>query len=291
MSSAVFETPSQLLRGFEHSAKKRFGQHFLVDPKILGAIAAHADVGAGDHVLEIGPGCGTLTLTMLQRGAVVQAVEVDRDAIAFLRHALEPNWPLTIVEGDVLRQDLRQLLTNFGAAGAGEKPVRWKAVANLPYNVATEIFFRLMEVREHFDVMALMFQKEVALRLVARVGDNNYGALSLMCQLYCDAELVMRLPPGAFVPPPKVDSAVVRMRPLVETRIPDAALREQFVAVVKGAFGMRRKTMANALFSSLKIEKDATAAALEAIGLKANARAETLGFEEFLEVAAILRRG
>lgn len=285
MSSApVFETPSQLLRGFDHSAKKRFGQHFLVDPNILGAIASTASVGAGDHVLEIGPGCGTLTLTMLQRGAVVQACELDRDAIAFLRYALEPNWPLTIVEGDVLRQNLGALLTGFG-----EEPVRWKVVANLPYNVATEIFFQLVEVREHIDVMSLMFQKEVATRLVAKVGDNNYGALSLMSHLYCDAELVMSLPPGAFVPPPKVDSAVVRFRPLPETRIPDEALRGQFVRVVKGAFGMRRKTMTNALFS-VGFEKDATAAALEEIGKKHNARAEELSFSDFLAVTVALNR-
>ncbi len=286
MSSApVFETPSQLLRGFDHSAKKRFGQHFLVDPNILGGIASSAGVGAGDHVLEIGPGCGTLTLTMLQRGAIVQACELDRDAIAFLRYALEPNWPLTIVAGDVLRHNLGELLTGFS-----EEPVRWKVVANLPYNVATEIFFRLVEVREHIEVMSLMFQKEVATRLVAKVGDKNYGNLSLMCHLYCDAELVMSLPPGAFVPPPKVNSAVVRMRPLAETRIPDEALRTQFVKVVKGAFGMRRKTMSNACFS-VGIEKDATVAALESIGKKHNARAEELSFSEFLAITAALNQG
>ncbi|MBA2663956.1 MAG: ribosomal RNA small subunit methyltransferase A [Bradymonadaceae bacterium] len=280
-SQSPYETPSQLLRGFEHRAKKRFGQHFLTDPRILDAISTLAGVGAGDRVLEIGPGCGTLTLSLLQHGASVQAVELDRDAIAFVREALEPYWPLTIVEGDVLRKDLSVLLAGEADDGSGGP---WKVVANLPYNVATEIFFRLVEQRERIAVMVLMFQKEVARRLVARVGDDGYGALSLMCRLHCDAEIVMNLPPGAFVPPPKVHSAVVRMVPLVKTRIEDEVQRRRFIKVVKGAFSTRRKTLPNAL-RTIGLDKDEVAAALEAMGLKTSARAEELGFEQFVALS------
>lgn len=287
--SLEIDTPGQLLRAFEHRAKKRFGQHFLIDPRILNQIADGAGVTAGDRVFEIGPGCGTLTLTMLQRGARVVAAEIDRDAIAFLGEALVPRWPLAIVEGDVLRQDLRALLGADDAgdgdgAGTGEK---WKVVANLPYNVATEIFFRLAEVRDRWQIMALMFQKEVAKRLVANVGDANYGVLSLMCRLYCDAEIIMTLPPGAFVPPPRVHSAVVRFEPLEHTRIPDDALRESFERVVKSAFTMRRKALPNAL-KGLGLEKEALLAALDACGFKATTRPEELSFDDFVRLTEAL---
>lgn len=279
------DTPGELVRRYERGTKKRFGQHFLVDPNILDAIARAADVEAGDRVLEIGPGCGTLTYALLDRGADVLAVELDRDLAAFLREELVPGRSLTLVEGDVLEQDLGALLDE----AVDSPPARgWKCAANLPYNVATEIFFRLADVMDRFSCLALMFQREVAERFVARAGDDDYGVLSLMSRLYVDAEIVMTLPPGAFRPPPRVHSAVVRFEPVAGTRIPDAELRDVFRMIVRNAFQTRRKTLPNAL-KSTGVEKSRLKEAIGAVGLDLRIRPERVSFDKFVELAAELQ--
>ncbi|MFP4596951.1 MAG: 16S rRNA (adenine(1518)-N(6)/adenine(1519)-N(6))-dimethyltransferase RsmA [Persicimonas sp.] len=270
------DTPGELVRRYERHAKKRFGQHFLDDPSILEAIADAADVDEGDRVLEIGPGCGTLTVTLLRRGAKVTAVELDRDLAAFLRDELVPGRDLELVEGDVLDVDLDELVD--------EERAPWKCAANLPYNVATEVFFRLADVMDRFSVLALMFQREVAKRFVARVGDDDYGVLSLMSQLYADSKIVLRLPPGAFRPPPRVHSAVVRFEPVPGTRIPDEELRGVYRHVVRQAFQTRRKTLPNAL-KSTGVDKSRLKEAIAAVGLDLRVRPERVCFDEFVALA------
>jgi len=265
---------------FGQSTKKHFGQHFLVDPRILEEIVRFARLTPGEAVLEIGPGCGTLTLTMLQAGATVDAIEIDRDAVAFLEEALPEAWGFKLHAGDALRIDMDAIL----ASRSGP----WKAVANLPYNVGTEVTFRLFELRETVGSLTLMYQREVAKRMVAKAGDDAYGALSLMVELHADAELVMNLPPGAFVPPPKVHSAVVNFELLPKTRIEDEARRAFFERVVKSAFQQRRKTLPNGL-KSLQLPKDQVIAAIESAGLSPKIRPERVGFEAFLAVSDALR--
>lgn len=272
----TFETPGELVRRYERSTKKRFGQHFLVDPNILESIADAAGIEQGDDVLEIGPGCGTLTFTMLERGARVLAVELDRDLAAFLREELVPGRDMELVEGDFLDQDVGELLQR------AEGP--WKCAANLPYNVATEVFFRLAEVMERFESLALMFQREVAERMVARAGDDDFGVLSLMSRLYADAEVVFTLPPGAFRPPPRVHSAVVRFTPISGTRIPDEGLRKRFKQIVRAAFQTRRKTLPNAL-KSTGVPKARLKEAIAATGLDLRIRPERVSFEDFVALA------
>jgi 16S rRNA (adenine1518-N6/adenine1519-N6)-dimethyltransferase len=269
-------SPGELLRAFQHGAKKQFGQHFLVDPSILDRIAGFADLAEGDAVLEIGPGCGTLTATLLRGAARVRAAEIDRDAIAFLKRELVPVSALEIVEGDVLRQDFSTLLDDDG------RP--WKVVANLPYNVATEIYFRLAMESERWSVMVLMFQKEVAQRMTARVGDKAYGVLSLMCELYTDARIVMTLPPGAFVPPPRVHSAVVRFTPISGTRIPDEEIRRTFERLVKGAFQGRRKTFTNAI-KGLGYDREQVLGLLRELGYDERIRPEGIDFAGYEALA------
>lgn len=279
-------TPGELVRRYQLQAKKRFGQHFLVDPTILGAVAGAADIAAGDRVLEIGPGPGTLTATMLGLGARVCAVELDRDLAAFLRRELVPDHDLTLIEGDILAQDLHAIL-DVDAGGARAEGA-WKCAANLPYNVATEVFFRLAQVMDRFSLLALMFQREVALRFVADVGDADYGVLSLMSRLYADAEIAMTLPPGAFRPPPRVHSAVVRFVPVAGTRITDPVLRHDFRQVVRHAFQTRRKTLPNALIST-GVSKDRLRAAIDAVPLEQSVRPERVHFDQFVQLAALLR--
>ncbi|RVU44136.1 ribosomal RNA small subunit methyltransferase A [Lujinxingia sediminis] len=273
-------TPGDLLRAFGQRTKKQFGQHFLVDPSILDEIVRCAGLKPGESVLEIGPGCGTLTLMMLQAGARVDSIEIDRDAVAFLQEALPQAWGFTLHPGDALKTDL--------AAIVSSRPGPWKAVANLPYNVGTEVTFRLFELRETIGSMTLMYQREVAQRMVAKAGEEDYGALSLMVELYADAEIVMSLPPGAFVPPPKVHSSVVNFEMLPKTRIEDHERRAFFERVVKSAFQARRKTLPNGL-KALKLPKDQVVAAIESAGLSPKVRPERVGFDDFLKIADALR--
>lgn len=275
----VAETPGDLFRAYEHRTKKRFGQHFLIDPSILDEIVSVADVSSGDPVLEIGPGCGTLSLMLMHRGAEVTAVELDRDAARFLEEALAPHYPFTLHHGDALEVDFKEVLATT--------PVPWKVVANLPYNVGTEVMFRLFEVSDRIESMTLMFQREVANRIVAEPGESGYGVLSLMAQLHSEVHLAMTLGPGAFVPPPRVHSSVVQFRPLEKTRIEDEGIRRVFKKIVRAAFQMRRKTLANGL-KSLGCEKEEVEAILESLGLKAKIRPEKLSFQEFQGLAEAL---
>ena len=278
--TAAPKTPSQLFEAYRFRARKRFGQHFLTDPSILDEIVTIADIRSADPVIEIGPGCGTLTLTLVQRGAVVHAVEIDRDAVAFLRQQLEPHYPVTVQEASALDLDWGQVLQSSA--------VPWKVVANLPYNISTKLLFLLFEQADQIEEMTLMFQREVADRIVARAGEADFGALSLMSRLYADAHLAMTLPPQAFVPPPKVHSAVVQFRLIPGTRIVDKELRELFCRLVDGAFKARRKTLANGL-KALGIDKAEVERALEELDLNPRIRAEKLSFDEFVRLSEKLQ--
>ncbi len=271
-------TPHDLVRAYQARAKKRFGQHFLSDPSILGNICDVAEVEEGDHVLEIGPGPGTLTHTLLERGAVVHAIEIDRDAVAFLTEEFGDHERFTLIESDVLKVHLGEVLDAAPSA-------TWKCVANLPYNISTPILFELAKLRDRLDVLALMFQREVAERMIATPEQSNdFSVLSLMTALHFDAEIAMTLPPGAFYPPPKVHSAVVALRPVHGSRIPDGEVRQRFERIVKAGFQQRRKTLPNGL-KSLGIDKDDARDAMRAVGLDPRARPETIDFETFAQLS------
>lgn len=268
---------SELALAYGSNRKKRFGQHFLTDPRILDRICGFAGVEEGVEVVEIGPGCGTLTVTLMAKGAEVRAVEIDRDAAEFLRGELVP-LGLELVEGDAKRVGWAELAPNGGIA-----------VANLPYNVAVDITFSLLE-SEVFHGLTLMYQKEVADRIVARAGDSAYGSLSVMVELWADTKKVMALPPGAFSPPPKVHSAVVTFDPVKGSRIPDLELRDAFRRVVKTVFEVRRKTLLNGL-KRYGLETERAHQAIVAAGLDPSIRPERVSFAEFLEIAQFIHAG
>ncbi|MEZ4460210.1 MAG: 16S rRNA (adenine(1518)-N(6)/adenine(1519)-N(6))-dimethyltransferase RsmA, partial [bacterium] len=244
----MIPAPHELLSRYEHHAKKRFGQHFLSDPSILGRICDVAGIVAGQPVLEIGPGPGGLTSVLMERGAEVTAVELDRDALAFLEQELVP-LGLKVVSGDARKLDY---------AFVDE---RWRCVANLPYNVANEITFELLE--HPFAKLALMYQREVADRICATVGEDGYSALSVAMQLRAKVRRAFVLPPGAFRPPPKVHSAVVVFEPIQGTRIPDVAERKRFERIVRGSFSVRRKMLINGL-RTLGLDRDVAVEAVVA---------------------------
>jgi 16S rRNA (adenine1518-N6/adenine1519-N6)-dimethyltransferase len=243
-------------------ARKRFGQHFL-EPAWVAKVVAAIDPQPGDTFLEIGPGRGALTAALLPRAGRLVAVEIDRDLAAALPLAL--SGPLRVVEGDFLETDMTALLT-------GERlPVR--VAGNLPYNVATPILAALLQASEGGRVLAdatVMLQKEVADRVVAPPGSSDYGPLAVAAALDADVDHVLTLPPGAFRPPPKVTSAVVRLRfrpPAV-----DVGDRAVFARLVRGTFQQRRKTILNALGPPAETLGCTAADLLERAGVDAKIR-------------------
>jgi 16S rRNA (adenine1518-N6/adenine1519-N6)-dimethyltransferase len=251
-----------------HVARKRFGQHFLHDQGILRRIVESVAPQPDDRLIEIGPGQGALTLPLLRAAGRLTAIELDRDLIEPLRAKAQGVGDLSIISADVLSVD-------FGALAAGT-PLR--VVGNLPYNISTPILFHCLEHAGAIRDMHFMLQKEVVERMAAPPGSKVYGRLSVMLQLRCTVEPLFRVPPGAFRPPPKVDSAVVRLTPLPSAALPqvDFGLIER---VVRAAFGQRRKTLSNALSGVL------SAAEIDAAGIDPRARAEQLAPSAYVALA------
>ena len=255
-----------------HQHKKRFGQHFLQDAGILQQIVGAAKLAPGDAVLEIGPGAGVLTEALLKAQVRVQAVEIDKDLCRDLeqRFGREPNFRL--LEGDALKLPWTEIL--------GDQD-RWKLVANLPYNVSTPLFFKFVEQRQRFASLTLMLQKEVGDRLLdtgTGKGLKDYGILSVIAGLCFGVKKVCAVPPGAFVPPPKVDSVVLHLTPKPALAVPEVEL----FGFVRWSFEQRRKL----LLSRLKRERPELAERLDPAGLQAleGLRPENLKPLEWLEL-------
>jgi 16S rRNA (adenine1518-N6/adenine1519-N6)-dimethyltransferase len=258
----------------EHRFKKRFGQNFLQDRHVVDRILEAADLEESDRVLEVGPGLGALTDRLLPRAATLHVMEVDRDLIAALQARDAAN--LRIHAGDALRLDWEELLT--------EPP--YKLVANLPYNISSQILFKILDHRSLFSRLVLMFQQEVGDRLCAGPGGRDYGILSVLCQVWFDIRRVAKVPPSAFFPPPKVNSVVLCFDALARPRV-EVSDQDFFRRVVKGAFSQRRKTLANAL-KGAGFGFDGLAEALQSIDIDPGRRAETLTLEEFAALAKLL---
>jgi 16S rRNA (adenine1518-N6/adenine1519-N6)-dimethyltransferase len=216
----------------KHIPRKRFGQHFLTDSAIIDRIVDAIDPRPGQALVEIGPGLGAMTDPLVARSGRLTVIELDRDLAARLRKRPE----LQVVESDVLKVDFHALA---GAAGA-----KLRVVGNLPYNISTPILFHLLAAVDQIEDQHFMLQKEVVQRMAAGPGGKDYGRLSVMLQWRYDIEDVLDVPPEAFEPPPRVDSAVVRMQPLPEVPRVDAALLGELVAV---AFSQRRKLLRHTL--------------------------------------------
>ncbi len=257
-----------------HVARKRFGQHFLHDPNVIQRIVAAIGPAPDDPMVEIGPGLGAITAPLLARLNALDAVEIDRDAIAHLKATLGTVQPgrgeLRLHEADVLEFDFRQL--------RGEH--RLRLVGNLPYNISTPLLFRLIEQRDCIQDMHFMLQKEVVDRMAATEGEDAYGRLSVMLAPWLKVEPLFDIGPGAFRPPPKVVSTVVRLRPY-ESPPFDVSEPKRFAAVVAAAFSQRRKTLRNALRSLLSAEQ------ILAAGIDPGARAEVISPAQFADLARI----
>lgn len=253
----------------QHQPRKRFGQNFLRDPGIISRIEHAVGPQATDHLVEIGPGLGALTEALVQSGCQLDAVELDRDLVTPLLAAFSVYPRFRLHTADALRFDFASLATPGTAL---------RIVGNLPYNISTPLIFRLLEQAHVVRDMHFMLQLEVVQRLTAKPGSKEWGRLGIMTQLRCDTELLFEVPPEAFDPPPKVNSAIVRLTPLDAARRTDCD-DERLEQIVRAAFAQRRKTLRNNLKGVVTEE------VLEALGIDPGCRAETLSLAQFVAMA------
>ncbi|MBR6382871.1 MAG: 16S rRNA (adenine(1518)-N(6)/adenine(1519)-N(6))-dimethyltransferase RsmA [Lachnospiraceae bacterium] len=273
---------SEVLNKFGISAQKRYGQNFLIDANILEKIVASAGITKEDTVLEIGPGIGTLTQYLAEAAKQVICVEIDKNMIPVLEYTLADFDNVTVINQDILKADVVQILKENGAASA-------KVVANLPYYITTPIIMELLEKDLPIESITVMIQKEVAERMQTGPGSKDYGALSLAVAFYSNAEVKMTVSPNCFIPRPNVDSAVIRLDKLKEPAVKVNNKSEMF-RIIKGAFEQRRKTLTNALShsSAYKTDKKNIENALLEMGKNVNIRGEELTLEEFARLSDIL---
>ena len=244
--------------------RKRFGQHFLHDPAVIERIAHAVQPGRDDRLVEIGPGRGALTRSLLAHSAAIDAIEIDRDLAALLRTQFADSPGFVLHEADALEFDF--------AALARERGGRLRIVGNLPYNISTPLLFHLLKSNGAITDLHIMLQREVIARMAASPGDPEYGRLTVMLAPWVSVERLFDVGPGAFQPPPRVWSAVARLTVRPEPAFP---INEYFGTVVAAAFAHRRKTLRNALRSLLSLEQ------IESAGLNPGARPETVPPEAF----------
>lgn len=260
------------MNSYEQQAKKRFGQHFLHDRGVIERMLRALNLSPKDRVVEIGPGPGALTFPLLERLPQLDVVEIDRDVIAWWQQQPQAQGKLRIHALDALKLDVQSL------RGESE-PLR--IIGNLPYNISTPLLFHLLEQGNHIRDMLFMLQKEVVDRITAVPDSNDYGRLSVMIQYFCETSYLMKVGPGAFNPPPKVDSAVVYLKPWTHLPYPAKNLAS-FSQLVAQAFAQRRKTLRNTLKGLVTAEQMAS------LDIDPTRRAETLAVKDFVHLANLI---
>ena len=274
----------EVLAKYNMSAKKKFGQNFLIDSHVLEGIVEAAGVTDDDLVLEIGPGIGSLTQYLAEAAGKVVAVEIDKTLLPVLADTLSEYDNVTVINEDILKVDLDEIVSENGG-----RPI--KVVVNLPYYITTPIIMKLFESRARIESITVMVQKEVADRMAAGPGGKDYGSLSLAVGYYAKAVTVMDVPPSSFIPQPNVGSAVVNLSRYTEPRVKVQDEKRLF-EIVRTAFNQRRKTLSNSLSNnpSLGVSRQEVADAFLKMGVDEKARGEILTLEQFAELSDILQR-
>lgn len=266
----------EILQKYRFNFQKKFGQNFLIDTRVLDKIIRAADIGRDDLVIEIGPGIGTMTQYLAGAAGKVIAVEIDRNLIPILQDTLSDFDNVRIINDDILKVDICRLVQQENAG----KPV--KVVANLPYYITTPIIMGLFENHVPLESITVMVQKEVADRMQTGPGSKDYGALSLAVQYYARPYIVANVPPNCFMPRPRVGSAVIK---LTRHSQPPVVVRDERLMfdIIRAAFNQRRKTLANALKNSARLDftKEQIAEGINRLGKGAGIRGEALTLEEF----------
>lgn len=266
----------EVIQKYEFRFRKKFGQNFLIDTHVLDKIIRAANITKDDMVLEIGPGIGTMTQYLAEAAGKVIAVEIDKNLIPILEETLADYDNVRVINEDVLKVDLKKLADEEN----GGRPV--KVVANLPYYITTPIIMGLFENEVPLESITVMVQKEVADRMQTGPGSKDYGALSLAVQYYAEPYIVANVPPNCFMPRPNVGSAVIR---LTRHENPPVVVKDEklMFEIIRASFNQRRKTLANGLNNSdkLNFSKEKITEAIEKLGKGASVRGEALTLEEF----------
>lgn len=252
-----------------HRARKRFGQNFLHDPGIISRIVSAINPRPDENIIEIGPGQGALTFPVLDRCHAMTAIELDRDLVDYLTSASGAHGDLILHSQDAMKTDFSQL---------GEDQ---RVIGNLPYNISSPLLFHLLQFRTYIRDMHFMLQKEVVDRMAANPGSKTFGRLSVMIQTYCHVSKLVDVPPGAFKPPPAVDSAVVRLTPIPAQNIPSHD-PQRLSKLVSMSFSQRRKTLRNNLRNVFTEEQ------IKSVGIDPSARAETLSVSDFCALSHLM---
>ncbi len=261
---------------FGFTFKKGLGQNFLTSQNVLEEIVDSAEIDSG--VIEVGPGFGVLTSELAKNSDKVVTIEIDERLIDVLEYTLADYDNVKIVNADILKLDLHKLIQEeFG----NEKV---SIAANLPYYITTPIITKLLEEKLPLKNIVVMVQKEVALRMAAKPSSKDYGAITVLCQYYTEPSVVTNVPASLFVPPPKVDSAVLRLK-IRENPAVHVTDEKMFFRVVKAAFSQRRKTLLNCLCSNFSFPKEEMSTLLEGIGITPSRRGETLSLQEFADIS------
>ena len=276
MLESVIASPEvvhYICKRFDMKMSKKLGQNFLIKRGIVDEIVHAAELTPGEPVLEVGPGIGTLTQGLAQSGADVTAIELDRRLLEVLDTTLASYDNVRIIHGDVLKLDVPSIMNH--------KP--FKVVANLPYYITTPIIMSLLESKLPIERLVVMVQKEVALRMVAKPGTKDYGALSVAVQYYTEPDIVLDVPPKSFLPAPAVTSSVIRC--VLRDKPPVDVIDEKlFFRVVKAGFAQRRKTFANTM-KTTGLSKDRIEELLVKANIDGQRRGETFTLQEFADVA------
>jgi 16S rRNA (adenine1518-N6/adenine1519-N6)-dimethyltransferase len=273
-----------VIQKYNFAFRKRFGQNFLIDGRVLDKIIKASGVTKEDFVLEIGPGIGTLTQALSEAAAAVAAVEIDRDLVDILHETLADCPNVTIVPGDIMKTDIPSLVNELG----GGRPLR--VVANLPYYITTPVLMELFECGADPVQVTVMVQKEVASRILAEPGTENYGAITLAIRYYAEPELAANVPPNCFMPRPTVGSAVLNLRCFGGAKPVRPKDEKLMFALIKAAFGQRRKTLVNSLEhgTSFGLGKEDIRSAIVRLGIPENTRGEELSLAQFAELSDII---
>ena len=276
MLESVIASPEvvhYICKRFDSKMSKKLGQNFLIKRGIVDEIVHAAELTPGEPVLEVGPGIGTLTQGLAQSGADVTAIELDRRLLEVLDTTLASYDNVRIIHGDVLKLDVPSIMNH--------KP--FKVVANLPYYITTPIIMSLLESKLPIERLVVMVQKEVALRMVAKPGTKDYGALSVAVQYYTEPDIVLDVPPKSFLPAPAVTSSVIRC--VLRDKPPVDVIDEKlFFRVVKAGFAQRRKTFSNTM-KTTGLSKDRIEELLAKANIDGQRRGETFTLQEFADVA------
>ncbi len=271
----------EILQKYNFNFQKKFGQNFLIDPRVLDKIIDAAEITEEDMVLEIGPGIGTMTQYLAEHAREVVAVEIDKNLIPILEDTLSAYENVTVINEDILKVDIRKL------ADEKNKGNPIKVVANLPYYITTPIIMGLFENHVPLKSITIMVQKEVADRMQTGPGSKDYGALSLAVQYYAKPEVVANVPPNCFIPRPNVGSAVIRLTRYEEAPVSVENEHHMF-SLIRASFNQRRKTLVNGLTNGGVAKKEQVLWALSEMDLPATIRGEALTLSQFATLSNLL---